>query len=309
MSLTKTLRPGLIQIRVLDLEESVKFYTNIIGLNEVGRTDDGRAMLKAYDEFDHHSVVLREADEAGLDYVAIKVQSPEILEELAKATEEFGYAVDEVPANTDQPGFGKRYGFKLCTGHRIELYAEVDQAEQIPMLRNPDPWGDEMPRGMQAQRFDHLLLYGPGAAEAQRYFYDVLGMYAPEVCKNADGELVATWLTGGMKAHDLAILEYPVPGKMHHFAFYLEDWNNIRLAADIIGKNRIKLDIGPTRHAITRGQTIYFFDPSGNRIETYAGGYAAYPDHPQRVWDFDEVGRGLFYYSGELIPSFLEVVS
>lgn len=309
MSLTKTLRPGLIQMRVLDLEESVRFYTNIVGLNEVGRTEDGRAMLKGYDEFDHHSVVLREADEPGFDYVAIKVESPAVLEELAKATEEFGYAVDEVPANTDQPGFGKRYGFTLCTGHRIELYAEVEQASQIPMLVNPDPWGDEMPHGMQAQRFDHLLLYGPGAAEAERYFIEVLGMYAPEICNTEEGTRFATWLTGGMKAHDIAFVEYATPGKIHHFAFFLQDWSNLGLAADLIGKNRVKRDVGPTRHAITRGQTIYFFDPSGNRIETYAGGYAAYPDHPQRFWDLSEVGRGLFYYEGELIPSFLQVVT
>ena len=176
------------------------------------------------------------------------------------------------------------------------------------MLRNPDPWKTE-PRGIRAQRFDHLLCYGPNIAEAERYFIEVLGMFAPEVCNTEDGKRFATWLTGGNKAHDIAFVEYDKPGKMHHFAFYLEDWNDIGHAADLIGKYRVKRDVGPTRHAITRGQTIYFWEPSGNRIETYAGGYAAYPDNPQRVWDVAEVGRGLFYYEGELIPSFLSVVS
>jgi catechol 2,3-dioxygenase len=55
--------------------------------------------------------------------------------------------------------------------------------------------------------------------------------------------------------------------------------------------------------------TIYFWEPSGNRIETYAGGYTAYPDNPQRVWDAEALGRGLFYYSGELIDSFLQIVT
>ncbi|MDR1539751.1 MAG: catechol 2,3-dioxygenase, partial [Clostridiales bacterium] len=62
-------------------------------------------------------------------------------------------------------------------------------------------------------------------------------------------------------------------------------------------------------HAITRGLSIYFWEPSGNRIEVYAGGYTAYPDNPQRVWDAAQLGRGLFYYSGELIPSFLEIIT
>ncbi|MBP3891569.1 MAG: catechol 2,3-dioxygenase [Solobacterium sp.] len=306
MAISKTIRPGLIQLRVLDLDETLNFYKTVVGLDEVGRTSDGRVMLKTYDEFDHHSVVLRKADEAGLDYVAFKVVSPEVLEELKVATEEFGYPVKV--AEDEQPGYGKRYAFMLPTGHCIQLYAEVELAADIPMLRNPDPWKEE-PRGMRAQRFDHLLCYGPNIAEAERYFIEVLGMYAPEVCNTEDGKRFATWLTGGNKAHDIAFVEYDKPGKMHHFAFYLQDWNDIGHAADLIGKYRVKRDVGPTRHAITRGQTIYFFEPSGNRIETYAGGYAAYPDNPQRVWDVAEVGRGLFYYEGELIPSFLEVVS
>lgn len=57
----------------------------------------------------------------------------------------------------------------------------------------------------------------------------------------------------------------------------------------------LKLDIGHTRPTITRGLSIYFWEPSGNRIEVYAGGYTAYPDNPQRIWDGGQLGRGLFY--------------
>jgi hypothetical protein len=66
--------------------------------------------------------------------------------------------------------------------------------------------------------------------------------------------------------------------------------------------HHLKLDIDPTRHAITRGIAIYFWEPSGNRIETYSNGYTAYPDNPQRVCDADQLGQGLFYFSGEMIP-------
>ena len=55
-------------------------------------------------------------------------------------------------------------------------------------------------------------------------------------------------------------------------AFYLNTWEDVLRAADIIGKKNVSLDIGPTRHGITRGQTIYFFDPSGNRNEVFSGG-------------------------------------
>ncbi len=308
MALSKTLRPGLIQLRVLDLDKTVDFYKDILGLNEVCRTADGRVCLKGYDEFDHHSVTLRLADEAGFDYAAFKVDSNETLDQLQAATEAFGYKTDVVPENSNQPGFGRRVGFTISTGHRIELYSEVEQAQQHPEIHNPNIW-TEPPRGMRCQRFDHMLLYGPNIAEAERFFTEVLGMFAPEVCNTADGSRLAVWLTSGNKAHDVAFVEYPVPGKMHHFALLLQDWCDVGNAADWMALYHIKRDIGPTRHAITRGQTIYFWEPSGNRIEVYAGGYTAYPDNPQRSWDADQLGRGLFYYEGELIPSFLEVVT
>ena len=48
--------------------------------------------------------------------------------------------------------------------------------------------------------------------------------------------------------------------------------------------HEVPVDVTPTRHGITRGQTVYFFDPSGNRNEAFAGGYMAFPDMPTITW-------------------------
>ena len=69
------LRPGYIQIRVTDLDVALKHYVDRVGLHEVSREADGRAYLRAWDEFDRHSVVLRKADMPGMDYVGFKVAS------------------------------------------------------------------------------------------------------------------------------------------------------------------------------------------------------------------------------------------
>ena len=55
--------------------------------------------------------------------------------------------------------------------------------------------------------------------------------------------------------------------------------------------------------------TIYFFDPSGNRLETF-GGYTAYqmdPDCRAITWTRDQIGPAVFYYSMELNQTFLSV--
>ncbi len=309
MALKGVLRPGLIQIRVLDMEKSIDHYVKRVGLLDVGRTSDGRVMLKGVDEFDHHSVVLRLADTPGLDFMSFKVDSPETLARIEKETVAFGFQVTEVAANSDQPGFGRRIAVDLPTGHRIDVYSEVEMAEKHPGLLNPKVWQEE-PVGMAASCFDHALLYGPNAKEATRWFMEVMELSLVEVVKKEDGvENLAVWLSASNRGHDVAILDYDQPGKLHHLSFHLEDWTAIGHAADIIGQYDISIDIGPTRHGVTRGKTIYFFDPSGNRNEVFSGGYFYYPDMPLRVWDIEHVGEGIFYYDKVLNERFLNVVT
>ena len=78
-------------------------------------------------------------------------------------------------------------------------------------------------------------------------------------------------------------------------------------AADILSYNAISIDIGPTRHGITRGNTIYFFDPMGTRNEVFTGGYRADPDFPVITWTEDNLGRAIFYYEGRDNGRFLTV--
>lgn len=57
------------------------------------------------------------------------------------------------------------------------------------------------------------------------------------------------------------------------------------------------------------GETIYFFDPSGNRNEVFAGGQWYYPDYPQIVWTADQLGKAIFYHDRKLNENFLNVVT
>ena len=87
-------------------------------------------------------------------------------------------------------------------------------------------------------------------------------------------------MSAGQQVHDIAVLSGP-NGKLHHFAFRLGNWNDILRAGQLFSMDDVSVDVGPTQHGITRGETIYFFDPAGNRNEVFAGGYTAYPDRPR----------------------------
>lgn len=306
MAITGVMRPGYVQLRVMDMEAALRHYRDLIGLMEVSRGADGRVYLKAYDEFDRHSIVLREADRAGMDFMGFKVTDRKTLADLKTKLQAYGLQTEDVHAE-EMPGVGERVRFNTPTGHVFELYADMELSDKGPMIENPEVWV-EPPRGMGVIRFDHCLLYGGDIDATTAIFTDVLGFRLTEYVSDGDFN-IAMFLSCSNKAHDLALVRHEEDGKFHHASFLLEDWNAIGHAADLLSRYEVSVDIGPTRHGITRGKTIYFWDPSGNRNEVFAGGYNDYPDHPVRHWDAKNVGKAIFYYERELNETFLPVVT
>ena len=180
---------------------------------------------------------------------------------------------------------------------------------------SPEPYAGSMAAGEVAlvgvgvPRIDHALLTTEDPALVERFFNEVLDFGNAErwvTDLSDDADLMATWMFCGNTPHDIAFIKGP-NGKLHHFAFQLGDWNEILKAGDLFAMDDVSVDMGPTRHGITRGETIYFFDPAGNRNETFAGGYTAYPDRPTVIWTPDQLGRGIFSHSRELNTAFTEV--
>ena len=302
------MRPGHVQIRVLDLEEALKHYVDLMGLIETDRDTEGRVYLKAWTEVDKFSVVLREADEPGMDFMSFKVLSDEVLDELQSGLIGYGVSVEQVPAD-ELKGCGRRIRFQAPTGHSFELFATKEQTGRYGVgNHNPEAWPRDL-KGMKAQRFDHCLLYGPNLDETYALFRDVLGFDLCEQVMTPDGKRVAQFLTASMKAHDIAFIDHPEPGKFHHASFFLETWEDVLRAGDLISMTDTSIDIGPTRHGITHGQTIYFFDPSGNRNEVFCGGDYFYPDHEPITWDADKLGKAIFYHDRQLNERFLTALT
>jgi catechol 2,3-dioxygenase len=313
MALTGVLRPGHVSLRVLELEPALKHYKDVMGLIETDRDAQGRVFLKAWDEHDHHSIVLREADSAGLDYMAWKVDSDATLRRLAADLEACGLCADLawIPAG-EHPGTGERFRFTVPTGHVMELYADKARlgnncGTDGPDI-NPNPWPDGLV-GISPSRFDHCLLYGDDLDGTVKVFTEVLGFYITEkvVLKDKPEFMIGTFLTCSNKAHDVAFIRQPVKGKLHHVSFELGSWEKVLHAGDVLSRNRTSIDLGPTRHGITRGETIYFFDPSGNRNEVFSGGYIAYPDKPVITWYDETLGPAIFYHDRKLNDAFLSV--
>jgi len=251
-------------------------------------------------------VVLREADAPGMDYMGFKVLNEAHLARYEAGLKAFGCKVERIPAG-ELDHCGERVRFDTPTGHFFELYCQKDLFGNGMGRLNPNPWVEGL-KGMQAQRFDHCLVYGDDLDGTVKLFREVLEFDLTERVMDGDF-MVGAFLCCSNKAHDLALIRHPEKGKFHHASFLLGSWEEVLRAADLISMHDISLDIGPTRHGITRGRTIYFFDPSGNRNEVFSGDYTWYPDHEPITWTTDQLGRAIFFHDRQLNEKFLSVVT
>lgn len=302
------IRPGHVQIRVLDMDEALKHYRDLLGLIEMDKDTQGRVYLKGWTEVDKFSVVLRPADEPGMDFMGFKVLDEATLDSLRTELIEFGCKVEDI-AEGELTGCGRRVRFDSPSGHQFEIYASKERTGKWGVSNtNPEAWPRGL-SGMKATRFDHCLLYGSNITGSYDLFTQVLGFDLAEQVVDPDGNRIAQFMTASMKAHDIAFIEHPEPGKFHHASFLLDTWEEVLRAADLISMADVSIDIGPTRHGLTHGKTIYFFDPSGNRSEVFCGGDYHYPDHEPVTWKAENLGKAIFYHDRQLNENFLGVVT
>ncbi len=305
------LRLSHVDITVTDLDLASAYYTKVIGMLEVQRSG-GSIYLKCWDEADHHSLRLTYAPRVGFDLMSFKVERSDDLSDFENAVARYGFPVQRMSRGSSV-GQGESIRFDTPSGHTMELVHEVEKiGSSLPKI-NPRPYlpgpavaGGEGPPGIAPPRMDHLLVTAEEVGESTQFYTSVLGFRVTEQLLDGNGHQIGTWMERSHSPHDLAVVSGP-NGGLHHFAYWLDDWDQVRSAADILAYNGISVDVGPTRHGITRGSTIYFFDPLGTRNEVFTGGYRPDPDFPMITWTEDNVGRAIFYYEGELNDRFMKV--
>jgi len=299
------MRLGFVHIRVTDLEEARNHYSNTLGMRVV-HEEPGKLHLKCWDEYDHHSLVLEEGG-VGLVKLGYKCQTVDDLAEYERRAQQFGVTTGRV-SKGENLTVGDGVRITLPSEQTVELYTEIEYVGTDTGSLNPDPWPRDA-RGIAAHWIDHALVPAEDPGVVEKFFMEVLDFHAAEraITNPSHPEVLGSWMACGESPHDFAVVKGP-NGKLHHFAFHLEDWNAILRAGDIMSMDDVSIDFGPTRHGITRGVTIYFFDPAGNRNEVFAGlGYRTFPDFPTVNWTEDQLAKGIFYIQRELNDTFLTV--
>src|SRR5262245_48207194 len=105
---------GHVALTTPDLETSVRFFSELVGLDVVDAQDDA-VYLRAWGEHEHHSLVLREGP-AGVDHFGLRASGPEQLDAIAAAVAADGVEVERIEPG-EELGQGEAIRFISPQGH------------------------------------------------------------------------------------------------------------------------------------------------------------------------------------------------
>src|SRR5690606_18580886 len=104
------------------LEESVRFFTEIMGMSITAERGDS-AYLRAYDDYEHHTLKLTAAKLPGMGHYAWRARSPQALQRRVDAIAATGLGKGWTEGDL---GHGPAYSFTTPDGHHVEIYYETE---------------------------------------------------------------------------------------------------------------------------------------------------------------------------------------
>jgi catechol 2,3-dioxygenase len=276
------------------LEDSVRFFADLMAMEEVGRRDDS-VYLHAWDDYETFTVKLTARDRAGIGRTWLRARSPEALARRAEAIEAAGLAEGW---SKEETGYGEVLHFTDPDGHPYGLYWDTHRyrpsAATRPSLKNQ---AARFPgRGANIRRLDHVNFLGARIPPNEEFLAGVLGCRPSEQIVLDDGTKAAIWYTASDKSYDLVYTRdrTGTAGRLHHVAFAADTREDILRAADVFLEAGVHIETGPHKHAIQQTFFLYVWEPGGNRIELCNAGARLLlaPDHEMITWTEAERAKG-----------------
>lgn len=285
---------GHVELYSDKFDESLDFFTRVYGLTESGR-DNTSVYLRAYDDYEFHTLKLTKSDTTGVGHIGYRVASQEALERRVKIIEEAGYGIGWDDGDL---GHGRAYRFQDPFGHTFEVYWETNKYvasdDEKSALKNIHQRFHG--RGCCPRRLDHLNLLAEDVTKFRDFMVTCLGSRVTEQIQLDNGRLGGCWFTVNNKTYDLACTEEHGggSGRFHHVTYATDQREDILRAADIFLENGVHIETGPHKHAIQGTFFLYVWEPAGNRVELANAGarLILQPDWETVTWTEDDRKKG-----------------
>jgi len=258
-------RLGYVALNVSDLDRSLAFYRDFVGLTPAGEGLDGERLLRCSER--HHDVVLRKGD-VGLRRVGWEMESTQDLERVRAHLRSIGVASRSV-SSAECAALGVHDAFRITeptTGATFEYFHSFAKAAE-PFV----------PSVAKIARLGHVVLFAADKAASERFFLEQLNFRASD---RIEGGVTFMRCFPNPLHHSFA-LGAATENRLNHVNFMVTDMDDIGQALWRMKKQRVPIVFGPGRHPPSGSVFLYFLEPDGMTLE-YSFGMEEFPEHDPR---------------------------
>lgn len=258
---------GYVVLSVTDLDKSVDFYENIVGMQFVERENETAYLRSSHD---HHNLVLQQGEEAGLIRVGYELEKADQFQGVFDYLTEIGVnPVELSKEETQSLAQGRTLRFKdPVLGVTYEFYVE--------MMQMGTPF---QPKTARITRFLHVVYETNKFDELVEFFTEKLNFKISDIMGRETGW---AWMRAFPSPyhHDLAFTKGK-DNKLNHLAYQAERVDDVGIQVNRLNDANVPILFGPGKHHPSGSIFLYFADPDGLTIE-YSQGMEEFPEDNPR---------------------------
>ena len=240
-------RAGHSTLTTPDIERTLDHFTRIVGLSVAAR-EKNRVILATKSGLE--SIVLERGSAGEAPRLSLQTtpgsDPGEVVSRLQKA------GVKSERQSDITPGIKEAVVFTDPKGTVIEIFSDFEFAPR-----------DDNFNGIMPLKLGHIAYTCPDVQSIVKFYCDVLGFRVSDW----RGDFFA-FLRCSRDHHTVNFLRDQKTG-IHHIAFEVRDWTDIKRASDFLAQSNVHLTWGPLRHIIGHNIAIYHKNPDGVVIEFY----------------------------------------
>lgn len=256
---------GYVALNVTDIEKSMTFYRDILGLDLMA-SENRTAFFRC--SHDHHNVILYEAEKPGLKRIGWEVENVENLE---LAHEHFT-ALGLKPHDVDENELSV-----LCQGRSFrvrepntkltfEYYGNIQQSPK-----------EFQPRVAKIAQLGHVAVRTKDFPATLNFATQKMNFRVSDTF----GNVLAFLRCFPNPYHHSYALGRATENGLHHVNFMVADIHDVGRAFHRLRNADVPIVFGPGFHPISGSVMIYFLDPDGLTLE-YSYGMEEFPEQGAR---------------------------
>jgi catechol 2,3-dioxygenase len=242
------MNPGVSALRgvalaVRDLAQSVRYYSDVWGLEEVAQ--DGDCVYLRGTEKEHHVLALQHGPKAALLKVSFAAPSIGDVDALYEKALGFGVTIIAPPAPLAAvAGGGYGFSFVGLDGQVLSISADVAQhAQSLEDTSRPS-------------KLTHVVLNSTRIDESAQFFMDLLGFRLSDATDHMN------FIRCARDHHAVAIAKAAGPG-LNHMAYEMKNFDGLMRGAGRLKAKGVEMEWGVGRHGPGNNIFSYFIEPNG----------------------------------------------